>query len=88
MRVQLLTIIAIAAAAAAAPAQAQTYDPNFPVCLHIYGKISYYDCSYTSLAQCNASAAGRSALCDVNPYFAHASATPSVRRYKRHRGNY
>lgn len=85
MRNLALAILAIGAASAAAPAQAQTYDPNYPVCLHVYGKISYYECSYTSLAQCNMSAAGRSAQCDVNPYFAHASAAPSARRYKRHR---
>lgn len=85
MRNLALAILAIGAASAAAPAQAQTYDPNYPVCLHVYGKISYYECSYTSLAQCNMSAAGRSAQCDVNPYFAHAYAAPSARRYKRHR---
>jgi len=46
----------------AVPAHAQTYDPHYPVCLQSYslggGKI---DCSYTSLAQCNASASGRAA---------------------------
>ncbi len=45
MRVLALVILAIGAASAAAPAQAQTYDPNYPVCLHVYGRITYYDCS-------------------------------------------
>ena len=85
MRILTLAVLAIGAASAAAPAQAQTYDPNYPVCLHVYGRISYYECRYTSLAQCNMSAAGRSAQCDVNPYFAHASQGPSARHYKRHR---
>ena len=53
MRILALAILAIGAASAAAPAQAQTYDPNYPVCLHVYGRISYYECSYTSLPQCN-----------------------------------
>jgi hypothetical protein len=85
MRVLALAIFAMIAAA---PAQAQTYDPSYPVCLHVYGKVSYYECSYTSLAQCNMSAAGRSAQCDVNPYYAHASAAPSARRHKRHHHGY
>jgi uncharacterized protein DUF3551 len=86
MRVVALAIFAITAAAA--PAQAQTYDPNYPVCLHVYGKITYYECRYTSLPQCNMSASGRSAQCVVNPYYAHASQEPSGRRYKRHRSSY
>jgi hypothetical protein len=60
MRIPALAVLAIAAASAAAPAQAQTYDPNYPVCLHVYGRISYYECTYTSLPQCNMSASGRS----------------------------
>jgi hypothetical protein len=88
MRIPALAILAIAAASAAAPAQAQTYDPRYPVCLHVYGRISYYECSYTSLPQCNMSASGRPAQCVINPYFAHASQEPSARRYKRHRTGY
>ena len=88
MRILALAILAIGAASAAAPAQAQTYDPNYPVCLHVYGRISYYECSYYSLPQCNASASGRSAQCVINPYFAHASQDPSARRYKRYRNGY
>lgn len=88
MRVLTPAILAIAAAAAAAPAQAQTYDPNYPVCLHVYGRITYYDCSYNSLPQCNMSASGRSAQCEINPYYAHASRQPSPRRHKRHHGSY
>jgi hypothetical protein len=88
MRILALAILAIGAASAAAPAQAQTYDPNFPVCLHVYGRISYYECSYTSLPQCNMSASGRSAQCVINPYFAHASQEPSARRYQRYRSSY
>jgi hypothetical protein len=33
---------------------------------------NYYECRYTSLPQCNASASGRAAQCVINPYFASA----------------
>lgn len=65
----------------AAPARAQTYDPNYPVCLQIYQSMIdyYFECGYTSMAQCAASASGRSAQCVVNPYYAK----PSAKRSKR-----
>jgi hypothetical protein len=84
-----LAILAIGAVSVAAPARAQTYDPNYPVCLHIYTRgFNYYDCAYTSLPQCNASASGRSAQCVVNPYFAGAPEEPLTPRQRRHRGTY
>jgi hypothetical protein len=52
------------------------------------GRISYYECTYTSLSQCNMSASGRSAQCVINPYYAYASQDPSARRYKRHHSGY
>jgi Protein of unknown function (DUF3551) len=88
MRILAVAILAIGAASAAAPAQAQTYDPSYPVCLQVYGRLSYYECRYTSLPQCNMSASGRPAQCILNPYFAHASQDPSARRYKRNRSGY
>ena len=88
MRNLALAILAIGAASAAAPAQAQTYDPGYPVCLHVYGKISYYECAYTSLPQCNATASGRSAQCVINPYYAYASQGPSAPCNKRYRNGY
>ena len=68
MRIPGLMILA-AGAVLASPVCAQTYDPAYPVCLHVYGPITYYECAYTSLAQCNASASGRSAQCVINPLF-------------------
>ena len=72
MRVLAMAVVTIAAVAAISPAQAQTYDPRYPVCLQIYQgwNDSYFECGYTSLAQCNMSASGRSAQCIVNPYYA------------------
>jgi hypothetical protein len=87
MRILALAILAVGAASTAAPAQAQTYDPSYPVCLHVYGRVSYYECRYTSLPQCNMSASGRSAQCVINPYFAHAQG-PSSHRNKRYRNVY
>jgi hypothetical protein len=55
-----------------APLHAQTFAPNFPVCLRLYGPINYVDCSYLTLPECNATASGRPAQCLLNPYFASA----------------
>ena len=88
MRILTLTILATGMVSMG-PAAAQTYDPAFPVCLHVYTRgASYYDCTYYTLPQCNASASGRSAQCVINPYFANASQEPSARRYKRYRNVY
>jgi hypothetical protein len=65
--------------AAASSVQAQTYDPAYPVCMHVYGRIVYYDCRYSSIPQCRAAASGRAAQCDVNPYF---GGQPRVRRHR------
>jgi hypothetical protein len=83
MRILALAILAIGAAVSAVPAQAQTYDPSYPVCLHVYGRgSSYYDCTYTSLSQCSMSASGRSAQCLNNPFYAHAEAPAARKRYR------
>ena len=82
MRVLALAILAIGTVSTE-PAVAQTYDPAYPVCLHVYGRASYYECRYTSLPQCNASASGRSAQCVINPYFAGAQETAGYRRHRR-----
>ena len=87
MRVLALAVLAVGTIAAAAPARAQAWDPNYPVCLRVYGPISYNECRYTSLAQCAATASGRSAQCAINPYFASAEA-PVRRHYRRHRHVY
>jgi hypothetical protein len=80
MRILAFAILAIGTISAAATANAQTYGGGYPVCLHVYGPITYYECNYTSIPQCNASASGRSAQCVVNPYFASAYQDRSVRR--------
>jgi uncharacterized protein DUF3551 len=82
MRVLALAIVAFGAACAAMPARAQTYDPAYPVCLQIYqgSMVDYYfECAYQTMAQCQASASGRSASCVVNPYYKGAG-KPATRR--------
>ena len=72
----IFTVLALAMALGATSARAQMYDPRYPVCLHVFGDLEgdRMDCVFTSLAQCQASASGRSAMCLVNPYFAPAPA--------------
>jgi hypothetical protein len=84
MRIPALAILTIGTISAAAPAAAQTYAPGYPVCLHVWGPANYYECLYTSLPQCNASASGRAAQCMLNPYFAGVYEGPPVRHYRRH----
>jgi hypothetical protein len=74
-----LAMSAVAAILVAAPARAQTYDPSYPVCLHVFGELEgeRMDCIFTSLAQCAASASGRAATCLINPNFAHAQLPPA-----------
>jgi hypothetical protein len=86
MRVLALAILAIGAVSAAGPAQAQTFDPNVPVCMHVYGDPTYYECRFTTLAQCAATASGRAAQCINNPYL--ASAAEPVGPRHRHRRFY
>lgn len=69
MRSSCLALVAIGALLASGSARAQTYDPNYPVCMQIYGPVGYLDCRYGSLDQCKYLAVGRSASCVVNPYF-------------------
>jgi hypothetical protein len=47
----------------------------------------YFECAYTSLAQCHMSASGRAAQCVINPYYAGAKASPG-RRNRPHRRVY
>jgi hypothetical protein len=67
----IFSILSLAMVLAATSARAQTYDPGYPVCMHVYGDLEgeRIDCLFVSLAQCAATASGRPATCLVNPYF-------------------
>jgi len=87
MRVLALSILTIFAVLTAAPADAQTYGGNGPICLERYqwgGSRSIY-CDYSSMAQCQATASGLSAMCVTNPYYSNAREPrePSYRRARR-----
>lgn len=82
MRIAALAVLALGSISLAAPAQAGTYGGGYPVCLQVYGPLNYNECTYSSIAQCNMSAAGRAAQCIVNPYFASAEFRPSRRRHR------
>jgi hypothetical protein len=80
-----VSLCAIGTLPMAEPVRAQTYDPDYPVCLHVYGPMNYYSCHYTSIPQCAPLAQGRSAECVVNPYYAGAHRETPLRRYRHHR---
>ena len=67
------------------PASAQTYAGFRFACMST-ARCTYYECNYTTLASCNATASGRAAQCVVNPYFANAGMDGPPVRYRRHRG--
>ncbi|MFB9264987.1 DUF3551 domain-containing protein [Bradyrhizobium erythrophlei] len=86
MRLKICAIIALGVATAG-PAAAQTYDPNYPVCMQVFGgrfTADYIDCSFTSIPQCQATASGRPATCSINPFYAGPSRPPKRRAYRRH----
>jgi hypothetical protein len=83
MRIPAVAILAAATLCATAPARAQTYDPAYPVCLHVYDPIGDIDCRYASLAQCAVSLPGHAAQCIDNPYFAKATVERSRRARRR-----
>jgi hypothetical protein len=86
MRGPAWAILTIATVLTAAPAWTQTYSPDYPVCLQLYGdEEGFIECGYTSLAQCAQSASGRAALCVINPYFANPQVPRAGRHYRRHR---
>lgn len=87
MRILTSSTLVLAIISAAVPVQAQTYDPRYPVCMKVYsgpfGGGEWVDCSYVSIPQCQASASGRAAMCEINPYFAYAQRPPGG-AYRRH----
>jgi hypothetical protein len=76
----LLTVAAFAALDSAATAA-----PQFPFCIRgcDFGA-ARGDCSFVSYQQCQATASGRDAWCDANPYY-HGDAQPSRHNYTRRR---
>ena len=79
----ILGLLAISAISTVGTAPAQAgYD--YPVCLRVYGPANYNECSYTSIAQCKATASGRAAECYPNAFAAYPAPVPGGRAYRRH----
>jgi hypothetical protein len=78
----MLGLLAISAIAAVGTVPAQA-GYNYPVCLRVYGPASYNECTYTTLAQCQATASGRAAECYPNSFYAEAPAAPWGRKHQR-----
>ena len=87
MRILAMAIVAIAMVSAAGPARAQRYDPAFPFCMYLveWGGSPRYDCSFTTMNQCRATA-GLGGSCDRNPYSAGETTSPG--RHSRQRRVY
>ena len=87
MRNSALAILTVGLVLSAGQAQAQTYDPGFPVCMRVVPSRggTYEDCSYYTMAQCAATAAGLAAQCSLNPFYAGPTASPrrNDRRYRQ-----
>ena len=83
-----MRILALAAllftVSAAAPVAAQTFGGSGPYCMEYYqwGGSRNIDCSYSTIAQCQSTASGLSAMCLSNPNYANAQ-VPRERAYRR-----
>jgi hypothetical protein len=49
--------------------------------MRVFGDPTYFECRYSTIAQCKGTAAGRGAECLLNPYFASA-VDPARRRHR------
>ena len=85
MRYALLASLITVTVVAASPARAQSYNPDYPVCMQVYSPFQYFDCSFFSIPDCKASASGRGAQCVVNPYYAGDDEPPVPRRRRVYR---
>jgi len=63
-----------------APAQALI---EYPYCMRVYTRFQYEECSYSTLAQCQMSASGRSAECYRDPFYDGAPGSPYVIKQPR-----
>lgn len=77
MRILALAAVLAGCTLTAIPVQAQTYDPAYPVCMHVvpWGGGAFEDCSFYTMEQCQMSASGRAAQCNPNPYYGRPVAT-------------
>lgn len=81
MRTALLALLAIGSVAAT-DAMNSAEARDYPFCIkgRDYDQV-LGDCSFQTYEQCLATASGRYAFCDVNPYYSYAE--PQTRRHGR-----
>jgi len=77
MRIVTLAALAAGLVSTAAPSSAQTYDPGHPFCKKVSAEPTYFDCRFTSMAECQQDVRGMSAECLANPYFKGARERPA-----------
>jgi hypothetical protein len=81
MRKTLLALMAVTSFVAINSATASARDPDYQYCIKGREWLSPVgDCSFTSLKQCQASASGRLATCDINPFFGRDRMTDNRHR--------
>ncbi len=80
----LLTLWVVGTAVIAVTPTNARADRDYPVCLHVYGPVTYDECSYASISQCAPAAAGRPASCVANPFYVGPNMPP--RRKVRYDG--
>jgi uncharacterized protein DUF3551 len=79
----LFALLVVAAASALAPVGASAGESAFCIKGCDFGA-GRGDCSFTSYQQCLATASGRDATCDANPYYnAHAEMQPNRSRMSK-----
>jgi hypothetical protein len=69
MRNFILAVLAAGGLAMASSAPAEAVGTRYPFCMHGDDAPALSDCSYTSYAQCQATASGRYLYCIENPYY-------------------
>jgi len=84
MRIRVICMVVASATILTIPqSHAQTYDPNYPVCIEVteWGG-THIDCSFISIPQCQAAASGFG-TCFANPYFPREPKRPLRRVYRQ-----
>ena len=77
MRGLVWLILAAGMMFAASPVRAQRYDPNYPVCMEVYGGDgSRIECFFTSMEQCKMGTSGTPGQCFNNPGYVAPAPEP------------
>jgi hypothetical protein len=82
MRVLLLAAAAVGAMVTISTMSTSAEARDYPFCMkgeHYLGGLG--DCSFETYQQCQASASGRRAYCDANPYFGYSDRSSRPRRH-------